>query len=167
MTIREELEALTDKDRILRADRVVVWASKNRNSAIAGKLEWNNSKAAHEFRLIQVRHLIEIHLFHQPEEPQYISLRTDRSEPGGGYRRMEDVLADRDLTEMMMQDALKELNNIQHKYGRLEALAGIWSAVADATKRFSTERPRLEGPRPVSRARRNGRREQPGRTANL
>lgn len=143
MTLAQELEALTSKDGKLRPLTVVEFGNRNRHSKIGRRLEWNNGKAAHQWRLLQARQLIEVHLFWRPAEPQYLSLRIDRSEPGGGYRRISDILARKDLIEYMMDDAIKDLNQAKQRYAKLEALAGVWSAISKVTSRHQARKPKL------------------------
>ena len=43
----------TSKDKMLHAANVVAWAKRNRKSALHREFEWNNTRAAEEFRLWQ------------------------------------------------------------------------------------------------------------------
>jgi len=50
----------------------------------------------------------------------------DRTEPGGGYRRMTDVLSDEKLTARLLDQALTELKALQRKYKMIQALIPVF-----------------------------------------
>lgn len=145
MSIRSELLALQQQSdgNVLHVERVVVWARDNPESALHRNIEWDNEKAADSYRLWQVRKLVQIHIISQDGTPQMVSLSVDRK-AGGGYRSMTDVVGAPDLKAIMLQDALKELERIQIKYSRLEALTSVW-AEADAVREKSGVKRRHAG----------------------
>jgi hypothetical protein len=127
MSIREELLALKNKDGLIVPERAVVWAAKHPKSALHASLEWDDTKAASEFRIWQVRRLIAITIITDEGVRSVVSLSTDRSERGGGYREVDDVLPVRELRDIMLSDALADLDRVQEKYKRLEELALVWA----------------------------------------
>jgi hypothetical protein len=133
MTIQSELEALRDSDpqNILHPERAVAWAHDNPGSALHAALEWDNEIAGNQHRLWQVRRLVKIHVRDARREPTMISLTIDRVS-GGGYRRVEDVMAVPDLRAMALAEALSELRRVQRKYHQLRELEGVWEAVSAA-----------------------------------
>lgn len=136
MSIRDELLAIqaASEDHILFPADVVEWARDNPKSALHGSLEWDDAKAAHEHRLSQVRRLVRLHIVQEDGTPQLVSLTFDRTNNGGGYRSISDVVKAPDLREIMLQDALEELERVQRKYARVEALSKVWNELA-AVKR--------------------------------
>lgn len=141
--IRTELLAIqaASKDKILHAARVVAWARRNQKSALHRQFEWNNSKAADEFRLWQARRLIQINIIMDDGTPQIVSLSFDRTK-GGGYRSVSDVLSSRDLSEIMLRDALAELQRVQARFQRVRELTNVWTAVKRVRQKHATK-PRL------------------------
>lgn len=127
--IRSELDSIrqANRDRMLHAEKIVAWAKAHRTSALYGEFEWNNSKAASEFRIWQARRLIQIHVVTADGAPQLVSLSFDRSK-GGGYRDIDDVIKDRSLSEIMLNDAIAELNRAQSRFGRVRELLSVWKA---------------------------------------
>ena len=127
-TIRNELLALqaAAEDGILHAEKVVEWARDNPGSALHRSLQWNDAKAAHEYRIDQVRRLISVHVVDARGHPLLVSLSIDRN-IGGGYRPIADVLKAQDLRDVLVRDALEELERVQDKYARVEALATVWA----------------------------------------
>lgn len=147
MSIKSELLDIqaANKDGLLHCHEVVEWARKNSDSALHSAIEWNNRKAADEYRLYQVRQLIRLNIETEDHAPTFVSLSIDRKS-GGGYRAVSDVAANKDLREIMLQDALDELERIQAKYARLEALESIWREADQVRQRTGVRRRRQEAP---------------------
>lgn len=127
--MRQELLAIKNasRDKMLHAEKVVAWAKAHRGSALHTEFEWDNSKAAKEYRLWQARRLIQITIITEEGAPQLVSLSTDRN-AGGGYREIAAVVKNRTLSEIMLQDAIKELRRVQARFGRVRALTAMWKA---------------------------------------
>jgi hypothetical protein len=86
------------------------------------------AKAAKEHQFWQIRRLIAIHITVPDGTPQIVSLSIDRYD-GGGYRRVSDVLRDQALSEIMLRDALADLERVRLRYARVKELAAVWVAV--------------------------------------
>ncbi len=128
--IKHELAALqkSAKGGILHASQVVEWAEKNRKSALHSQFEWDNSKAADEYRLWQARRLIVLNIVSEDSSPQVVSLRFDRPR-GGGYRAMNDVVEREDLSRMMLEDAMADLRRVRDRYQLVKELTAVWAEV--------------------------------------
>lgn len=124
----------TSKDRMLHPATVVSWAKKHPSSALHRQFEWNNNKAAGEYRLWQARRLIQINIVSEDGAPQIVSLSFDRTK-GGGYRSVDDVLSNRDLSEIMLRDALAELQRVQARFQIVKELTSVWTAVRRVRQR--------------------------------
>ncbi len=65
------------------------------------EFEWDDTLAAHQYRLEQARHVIRVTVELMPdtgaEVKVYVSLQDDRHGSRGGYRKMLDVLKDPEL----------------------------------------------------------------------
>lgn len=129
--LRDELQAIqaASRDGILHPAKVVSWARTHKSSALHRQFEWNNTKAANAFRLWQARRLIQLNVVTEDGAPQVVSLSYDRIR-GGGYRSLNDVLSDRDLSQMMLNDALGELQRVEMKYQRVKELTAVWSEIS-------------------------------------
>ena len=147
MTIRDELLALKTADGMIIAEDAVEWARDNPQSDLHRSLQWNDQKAAEDWRIWQVRRLIAVHVLTPEGDRQVVSLSIDRTNGnGGGYRELDDVLARQDWRDVMLADALAELNRIEAKYRRLEALAQVWAAKAQVAATVTTRRQRRARP---------------------
>lgn len=135
MTIREELEALKGNKPFIDPKSAEDWAREHPDSALHGALEWDNEKAGHQYRLYQIRRLIAVHITDEQGERKFVSLSIDRVK-GGGYREVEEVIADPVLADVMLADALADVKRARKRYARVKALAGVWSEVDKADQQF-------------------------------
>jgi hypothetical protein len=139
MTIRSELEALFDTNGILRVETTHDWAAANPASDLYRALEWNEEKAAREYRYSQIRHLIQLHVVDEDHHRQAINLVIDRAK-GGGYRRLGDVMQVPNLRELALRDALAEYERIKDKYDWLKELERIHEEIERAALRPTRRR---------------------------
>ena len=136
MSIKSELIGLSNEDGLIEPAAVVDWAKSNPTSALHKALEWDDKKAAGEYRLWQARKLIKLHIVSDDGAPEVVSLSVDRA-TGAGYRRVDDVLASRDLSKIMLRDALEELGRVKSRYERIEELTEIWAETEKVRARIS------------------------------
>lgn len=143
MSIKSELMHIqqADPDNILRPQEVVTWAAENQDSDLHRSLEWDDAKAAHAHRLQQVRQLIVIHVVSNDREPLVVSLSMDRK-ADGGYRSISDVAVRPDLRDIMLDDALAELDRVKAKHARVEELVGVWREANAVKERTASRRVR-------------------------
>jgi hypothetical protein len=114
----------------------VVRAARPEKSPLHSRFDWEDSEAAHNWRLHQARNLIRVTVTYvidprtKESRPMrvFVSLTPDRVE--GGYRVTVDVLSDREQRKRLLQDALDELERFQAKYAALEELAEIFTAIS-------------------------------------
>ena len=129
--VKSELLSLlsSSRDGRLHASDVVSWARRNPRSALHSQFVWSDKKAAHEYRLWQARRLILVNVVDESDEPTLVNLTIDRGE-GGGYRKISDVLSSKKLSQIMLDDALDELERVRVRYGRVKQLTSVWKLVA-------------------------------------
>lgn len=131
--ISRELRALQDDDGRINAAGAVKWARKHTKSHLHAALEWDDAIAGEQYRIWQVRSLINVHIVDSEGSRQLVSLTIDRRD--GGYRPIEDVLSTPDLRKVMLDDALADLQRLERKYQRLQELAEVWAARARVERR--------------------------------
>jgi hypothetical protein len=146
--LREELEAVrqASADGLLRPAEVVEFARTHKRSALHKQFIWDDTQAAHEYRLWQARQIIRITVTIEDGSPRYVSLVIDRGR-GGGYRDIQDVARSPNLSEMLLADAIRELNRVRAKYGRLEELVAMWRELDKVSAKVARRKSRA-GPRP-------------------
>lgn len=150
-SISEELRFIqTNNNGTLQPHHVVEYA-KDPNTLLHNKFEWQDSKAAHQYRLWQARKVISLELIvvdRKSEKPcnVFVSMDNDNVEPGKqtrafislsidrkgdkvGYRSIEDVISDEEMRQQMLEDARKDMNLFRRKYHMLKELSDVFSAM--------------------------------------
>lgn len=163
MSIQSELLAIKEanKDNVLIVKEVEDWARRHPNSELHAHLEWDDVKAGYQYRLYQIRKLVQIHLIHVPDRPLVLSLSQDQAKPDGGYRDMDEILSSRDLFQMALDDAWAELERLRKRYEYLEALKPIWKAVDRAKTKHENGGKGKGKSKPKKPGKRGGREDRP------
>lgn len=150
--IAEELLALKNAGGVINPARAVDWARKHRKSALYEHLEWDDGVAAEAYRVQQVRTLMILHILDDDGDRRFISLSIDRKHDGtNGYRPFDEVAGAPNLREIMLADALAELQRVKARFARLSELAEVWEAAERVPVKRGRGRPRKappEGDRP-------------------
>ena len=136
LTVTSELEQIRQKHGGLLKPEDVVAFARNKRTALHSEFEWDDAKASAEFRLEQARRVIRVSVTvlpspHSDQEPvrAYVSVASDRAQPGGGYRSFADVMTDDDMRAELVNEALGEAKRWRRKYERLRELAPIFRAI--------------------------------------
>lgn len=118
---------------ILRAENVLTYA-RNPQTALHNRFEWDDTKAAREHRLWQARELIAVFVTVIKADTSpiraFVSLRTDRKIPGGGYRAIAEVMTDTSLRKQLLAEALDDAERWQAKYALLTELTPVFKELA-------------------------------------
>lgn len=128
--IKQELERIAnDNNGVLKPIDIVNEAS-NKDSVLHSKFEWDDTEAAHQYRLEQARRLIRVVVniinTNKPDEYRvWVSLSKDRTNKDGGYKAIASVLVDQDESQMLLDDAKKEMKHFTTKYRMLKELANV------------------------------------------
>lgn len=138
--IRAEILALTDKEGLVHADDMYQWARTHKNSALHTQFEWDVEQAAREHWREQARRLIKLHVVDMRGRPEMVSLSVDRTH-GGGYRQVAHVLESRELSAVMLEDALRDLKNMQERYSLVAELVSVWEE-AERVRARTPKRPK-------------------------
>jgi hypothetical protein len=131
-----ELETIRRaNDGVLRPGDVVE-AARDEDHPLHPCFEWDDSEAAEKYRLVQARNLIKVAVMVMPKTEQtyqvYVSMRSDRAEEGGGYRRVVDVVSKQETRQQLVAEALRDLEYWQRKYAMLTELAEVFEAITKA-----------------------------------
>jgi hypothetical protein len=128
------------KDGLLHPEAIVAYAM-NEDTALHTRFEWDDGKAAQEYRIWQARQLIRIVVRVVPhtniETAVFVSLKKDRyGDTHGGFRTVVEVLSDEDLRKELLQDALEAFNYWKEQYYLVQELIPIFEAAEDVKKKF-------------------------------
>jgi hypothetical protein len=134
----DELLALKNESGIINPAEAVRWARVNTDSRLHAQLEWDDAVGAERYRVWQVRTLISVHVVDPDGGRRFVSLSIDRKHDGSnGYRSLDDVVARPDLREIMLRDALLDLERIQERYKKLTELQPVWEAAEQTRQKRS------------------------------
>ena len=144
-TIKSELIELKQKSGdLLQVESVVEWAEAHPNSALHHSLEWDDEIAGHAWRCQQVRQLISIHVVNSIGVREMVSLTIDRAHAGGGYRDISEVVEVPDLREVLLRDAIADLERVEKRYEALKELAKVWDELHIAKSKKKARKQRGE-----------------------
>lgn len=137
--IKAELDKLTIGG-VLKPEDVVAFA-RDKQTALHSCFTWDDTEAAHQYRLVQARQIIRVFVVVEPGAPRnvraFVSLTPDRKKEGGGYRPLVSVMSDGELYQQLLQDALRELSAMQQRYRRIKELEKVFLAAEEAAKQQS------------------------------
>ena len=141
--VRQELQKIAaQKDGYISPEDVVV-AARIPESPLHDRFLWDDSEAAHRFRLVQAGMLlrrvkITVIRMEGDQDQNIITVtpvRRFQSDPNrrqlreGSYARVEDLMADPDKRVALLQSARTELLAIRKRYAELEELSAIWKTI--------------------------------------
>jgi len=114
----------------LTAERVLSKARRE-DHPLHPAFEWDDSRAAEEYRLAQARHLTRsVQVVHEDgsTEPLVIHLVHEKC-GGSAYVAMAVVAGDAELRAAALAEALGLLNGIARRYHYLDELSDVWSVL--------------------------------------
>ena len=149
MTIRErigtELAALYKTHGGLTPQGVVKWARANKSSALHSRFEWDNSKAAEQYRLWQARELIvEVEAIYPDGKKRQVYVSPLSVRGTVGYQTLVGVLSHTERRAEFLAQALDEYQRVGAKFLDLQELAGVRAAVDAASRRAHRPRRKQE-----------------------
>ena len=130
--VRSALQAIHDKHDGLN-EELVVDASRSKKSLLHPHFHWDDEReAARIGRLEIARKMIcsvRITVEHAEELGCSTHVRLFHGNTGGGYHSIDTVLRRSDLRDMLLQSALRELDNFKRRFESLSELAPLFAEV--------------------------------------
>lgn len=83
---------------------------------------WDDTIAGHRYRLVQARALITTIMVTMPDDPaenqvpKFVSLKIDRSKPGGGYREVREVINSDELRAELERTLKADVQGVLKRY---------------------------------------------------
>ena len=144
--IKHELAeiAASDPDGALRPEAVVDYA-RNPKCELHKHFEWDDSEAAHAYRLTQARQIIRVQVtLMDPGDGQEMSVRAyvSLTPPPQGYRETADVLATKRGRRELILKILGRMSALAQSY-RLPELAPIIRAIAQVQSGLAANKRRI------------------------
>jgi len=128
--IQQELESIRrSAGGLLRPEDVVEFA-RSPETALHEEFTWDDSEAAHQYRLWQARQVIRVNVTvignTESKVRAYVSLGSDRQNQGGGYRAITDVMSDAERRRELINQAFAEFDRWRKRYQELTELAPLF-----------------------------------------
>lgn len=147
-----ELNIIKDLNNGLLSPVNVVEYASDPKTALHSRFQWDDTKAAEEYRVWQARQIISMELIvirpkkqggvqripildRKPTDiitRQFVSLRQDRraeDKMERGYRCIEEVLSNTGMRVTLLEEAKRDMITFKHKYGALIELTNVVSAM--------------------------------------
>lgn len=132
--IIQELNRIASKSGGILKPEIVVEEARSEDSPLHSRFTWDDSEAAHQYRLEQARRLIRVtvqlipNVSNEPERV-WVSLQQDQNCIGGGYRTLVSVLSDVELRKQLLTQAMEDMDRFEEKYSHLSELSEIFKAM--------------------------------------
>ncbi len=133
--LREELRPFHEKG-IMNPEELVAWAEDHPESCLHRAFQWDDEKAAHEYRLSQARGLIQCYNILIEEEGElksypWISVPSRRGNGEGSYLPARTVSADEAMSAEVAEEVRRKLKAMKARYGFLQEpdLRKVWRAI--------------------------------------
>lgn len=113
-----ELDRLGSKGKL--DPKAIVAAARREGNPLHGRFEWDNTKAAHQYRIEQARTLIQIYVKDIPDVGTvraFVSLRGDRHD--GGYVRTEAALESKVTRASLVAQMKADVRSVLTQYAYL------------------------------------------------
>lgn len=130
--VQELIDLKSEKGELCKAEDVVKFAE-NPHTSLHKKFQWDDTEAAIQYRLYQARNLMTVAVYYEPvvrkEIPVFVNLKEDRTNIGGGYRSLIDVMDDKYLHQKMLQEAKDVFIYYRNKYAMLTELTELFKNI--------------------------------------
>lgn len=117
-SVESELASLREAsaDGVITPAMVVNYAQEHPLSALHSKFEWDDSKAAHHYRLWQARQMIASIYVRQAVNTEPIRAYVHLREEQEGYRETTTVCADKDLFKSLSAQFRRDMKSLARRY---------------------------------------------------
>lgn len=121
-------ERLEDEGRL--TPRELLFEATPMNSPLHDEFEWDNNRAATEYRIYQARNIINsltINISSEQKEP--VRAFFNITKPNASYTSTKIIIQDQDSRQRLLNQALSELLEFQRKYQTLQELAPVFDGI--------------------------------------
>lgn len=115
--------------------KTVLEDARNKDSVLHRCFEWNDGKAAEEFRILQARDLIRSVYVQVGDAPQYAAWVSVEKGNRRVYMSLPAVLDDTQLREGLLAEAMDYITSFQQRFDTLEELRPIFQAMDRVVKK--------------------------------
>ncbi len=142
--VGEEIERIEQADGVVCTPRAVVDAARDETAVLHSLFEWDDERAAEEYRVEQARRIVSsIRVVRESSSvpaPAFVHVR--REEGTEGYRSIQVALEDPADRKFVLQEARNALAAARKIYGSLEEFSKVWDAIDDTIQPTKKRHPR-------------------------
>ena len=117
----EQRGALTAKN--------LVDESRPAEAPLHNEFEWDDVKAAEEYRLQQARHIINCLLIEDDAQQETVRAFFNLAESAPEYRSIRTIMADETQSETLLQMAIQELQAFERKYAQISKFKALFAEI--------------------------------------
>lgn len=130
-TAGNELQRIYERDGVIEPE-VVVLESESASAPLHSCFEWDDEKAAHKYRITQAQGIIRaiVAVYETQEKPDTRAFVSVQSE----YQPVSVVIQNPEKREILLKNALNELQWFEKKYSSLQELSAIFGAIKEVIK---------------------------------
>lgn len=134
--VQEELRKIgkDDPDGLVQPEAVIE-AAEDESSPLHPYFEWDDSEAAHQYRLVQARKLIvRVGVTRVEQPPEYVNVRTKRADgtTRRGYVPTERAVVDPDLFAQICEDARRGITGYRARLSAFVHAKGVVDKLDEA-----------------------------------
>ena len=142
-----ELDKIKDDNGGVLTAGIVVQKAKSKRSKLHPAFEWDDAKAADEFRLNQARNMMNSIEVVYPEHPKQRPVRkyhvvTEKpkmDQPARKvYQTTREIMQDPIMRDEVLANAIREALSFRRKYAELQELAGVFAALDEFIQGFDS-----------------------------
>ena len=137
--VGDKLQELRDQNNGLTAS-IIIEDAKKKKSVLHGAFDWNDTSAAHQWRLHSARHLMRsVEIVSTNAEgdtrslPAFVFVKT---EEGPRYESLARVLSNDEMRIQVINRALKEFEQWQDRYKEYEEFLSVFESFDKTRKRL-------------------------------
>ena len=112
---------------------VVLAEARKKRSPLHDGFEWDDTAAAHQYRLEQARSITRAVITFIGEEQDDTPIRAFVTLGGGDYESITTVLSVKSKRDALLGQALEEMRTFRRKYHHLKELATVFVAIEELT----------------------------------
>ena len=93
------------------------------------EFEWDDIKAAEEYRLQQARHIINCLLIEDDSQQETVRAFFNLADTAPEYRSIRTIMADETQSEALLQAAMQELQAFERKYAQISKFKALFAEI--------------------------------------
>ena len=103
--------------------------SRPTEAPLHNEFEWDDVKAAEEYRLQQARHIINCLLIEDDSQQETVRAFFNLAESAPEYRSIRTIMADETQSEALLQVAIQELQAFERKYAQISKFKALFAEI--------------------------------------